>query len=72
MNNQKRNLLLFIGIFAMAGIAYSILIPSFETTEFDPEVIEDISQGITTTSTTSEINNNNEELQVTSNKKPAE
>ncbi len=72
MNNQKRNLLLFIGILAMAGIAYSILIPSFETTEFDPEVIEDISQGITTTSTTSEINNNNEELQVTRNEKTAE
>ena len=45
----------------MAALAYSILIPSFETTEFDPEVIEDISKGITTTSTTPEINNNNDE-----------
>ena len=58
MNNQKRNLLLFVGIFAMGALAYSILIPSFETTEFDQEVIDDISKGITTTSTTTEINNN--------------
>ena len=72
MNNQKRNLLLLVGIFAMAALAYSILIPSFETTEFDPEVIEDISKGITTTSTTPEINNNNSELQDMSNEKNIE
>jgi len=71
MNNQKRNLLLFIGIFAMAALAYSVLIPSFETTEFDQEVIDDISKGITTTSTTTEINNN-ENLQEINNEIPEE
>ena len=58
MDNQKRYLLLFIIIFAIGGLAYSFLIPSFETTEFDPDVIEDISKGITTTSTTAQSNNN--------------
>ena len=58
MDNQKRNLLLFIVIFAIGALAYSFLIPSFETTDFDPDVIEDISKGITTTSTTSDVNNN--------------
>ena len=71
MNNQKRNLLLFVGIFAMGALVYSILIPSFETTEFDQEVIDDISKGITTTSTTTEINNN-ENLQDINNEKPEE
>ena len=58
MNNQKRYLVLFIIIFAIGALAYSFLVPSFETTDFNPEVIEDISKGITTTSTTSEVNNN--------------
>ena len=71
MNNQKRNLLLFVGIFAMGALVYSILIPSFETTEFDQEVIDDISKGITTTSTTTEINNN-ENLQEINNEIPEE
>ena len=52
MDNQKRYLLLFIVIFAIGALAYSFLVPSFETTDFDPDVIEDISKGITTTSTT--------------------
>ena len=61
MDNQKRYLLLFIIIFAIGALAYSFLIPSFETTEFDPDVIEDISKGITTTSTTAQTNNNVED-----------
>ena len=52
MDNQKRYVLLFVVIFAIGALSYSLLIPSFETTEFDPDVIEDISKGITTTSTT--------------------
>ena len=56
MNNQKRYVLLFVVIFAIGAFSYSLLIPSFETTEFDPDVIEDISKGITTTST--EVTNN--------------
>ena len=58
MNNQKRYALLFVVIFAIGAFSYSLLIPSFETTEFDPDVIEDISKGITTTSTTTEVTNN--------------
>ena len=58
MNNQKRYIVLFLVIFAIGALAYSFLVPSFETTDFNPEVIEDISKGITTTSTTSEVNNN--------------
>ena len=58
MDNQKRYILLFIVIFAIGALAYSFLVPSFETTDFNPDVIEDISKGITTTSTTSEVNNN--------------
>ena len=64
MNNQKRYLLLFVVIFAIGALAYSILVPSFETTDFDPEVIEDISKGITTTSTTSEISNNEDSQEI--------
>ena len=64
MNNQKRYILLFIVIFAIGALAYSFLVPSFETTDFNPEVIEDISKGITTTSTTSEVNNNDDTQEV--------
>ena len=71
MDNQKRYLLLFIVIFAIGGLAYSFLIPSFETTDFDPDIIEDISKGITTTSTTSEVNNN-EDTQEESNEEVVE
>jgi len=58
MDSQKRYLLLFIVIFAIGAVAYTFLVPSFETTDFDPDVIEDISKGITTTSTTTELNDN--------------
>ena len=71
MDNQKRYLLLFIVIFAIGALAYSFLVPSFETTDFDPDVIEDISKGITTTSTTSEVNNN-EDTQEASNEEVIE
>ena len=71
MDNQKRYLLLFIVIFAIGALAYSFLVPSFETTDFDPDVIEDISKGITTTSTTSEVNNN-EDTQEESNEEVIE
>ena len=63
MDNQKRYLLLFIVIFAIGALAYSFLVPSFETTDFDPDVIEDISKGITTTSTTSEVSNNEDTVE---------
>ena len=71
MDNQKRYLLLFIVIFAIGALAYSYLVPSFETTDFDPDVIEDISKGITTTSTTSEVSKN-EDTQEASNEEVIE
>ena len=58
MDSQKKYLVLFIVIFAIGAVAYTFLVPSFETTDFDPDVIEDISKGITTTSTTTELNDN--------------
>ena len=64
MENQKRYIVLFAVIFAIGAVAYSLLIPSFETTEFDTDVIEDISRGITTTSTTLEVNNNEDPQEV--------
>ena len=64
MENQKRYIVLFAVIFAIGAVAYSLLIPSFETTEFDPDVVEDISRGITTTSTTLEVNNNEDPQEV--------
>ena len=64
MDNQKRYSLLFIVIFAIGALAYSFLIPSFETTDFDPDIIDDISKGITTTSTTSEVNNDEDSQEV--------
>ena len=63
MDNQKRYLFLFIVIFAIGALAYSFLVPSFETTDFDPDVIENISKGITTTSTTSEVSNNEDTVE---------
>jgi len=57
MNNQNRYAFLFVVIFAIGISAYFIFIPSFETTEFSTEVVEDISKGITTTSTTTKSSN---------------
>ena len=71
MDNQKRYLLLFVVIFAIGALAYTFLVPSFETTDFDPDVIEDISKGITTTSTTSEVSKN-EDTQEASNEEVIE
>ena len=67
MNSQKRYIFLFVSIFAIGALAYLFLIPSFETTEFDTDVIEDISKGITTTSTTSELNNNEDSQEINNN-----
>ena len=71
MNSQKRYIFLFVSIFAIGALAYLFLIPSFETTDFDPNVIEDISKGITTTSTTSEVSKN-EDTQEASNEEVIE
>ena len=72
MVNQKRNILLFIVIFAIGALSYSLLVPSFETTEFNPEVVEDISKGITTTTTISEVKNTEDNSEILINEDPTE
>ena len=64
MNNQNRYAILFVVIFAIGFTAYFIFIPNFETTEFNTEVIEDISKGITTTSTTTKSSDDQKDNEI--------
>ncbi len=53
---------LFLGLIVLASAVIFFVIPNFQTEEFDQEVIDNIIQGITTTSTTNlnnELNENN-------------
>ena len=63
MNNMKKYLnkytYLLFGLITLIIISIFIIIPNFETEEFSQEVIEDIIDGVTTTS----MQNNNEESQ---------
>tara|TARA_B100001250_G_scaffold413546_1_gene448034 strand:- start:1981 stop:3120 length:1140 start_codon:yes stop_codon:yes gene_type:complete len=63
MNNMKKYLnkytYLLFGLTTLIIISIFIIIPNFETEEFSQEVIEDIIDGVTTTS----IQSNNEESQ---------
>ena len=63
MNNLKKYLnkytYLLFGLIALITISIFVIIPNFQTEEFSQEVIEDIIEGVTTTS----IQNNNEESQ---------
>ena len=63
MNNLKKYLnkytYLLFALIALITISILIIIPNFQTEEFNQEVIEDIIEGVTTTS----IQNNNEESQ---------
>ena len=56
MNNQNRYYILLFIILGIGLISYVTLVPNFSRTEFNTEVIENIEQGITTT--TSESSNN--------------
>ena len=58
MNNQNRYYILLFIILGIGLISYVTLVPNFSRTEFNTEVIENIEQGITTT--TSEPTNNQE------------
>ncbi len=49
MNNQNRYYVLLVTIIAIGASAYFFIFPNFETTEFDQEVINNISKGVTTT-----------------------
>ena len=44
----------------VAVLVFIFLVPNFEREEFDKDKIEDISQGITTTSEVQQESNNNE------------
>jgi LCP family protein required for cell wall assembly len=59
MNNQNRYYYLLGTIVAIGISAYLFVFPSFETAEFNAEVIENISKGVTTTVVSNE---NNEEI----------
>ena len=55
---------LFIGVLLTSVLVVLTIIPRFETQEFDPQRVEDISQGVTTTtsstSETSDVNTGNQ------------
>ena len=59
MNSQNRYYYLLGTIVAIGISAYLFIFPNFETAEFDAEVIENISKGVTTTVVSNE---NNEEI----------
>lgn len=58
---------LFVGVLLTSALVVLTIIPRFETQEFDPQRVEDISQGLTTTtSSASETLDSNSENQTTS------
>jgi LCP family protein required for cell wall assembly len=71
MNNNNRNLILGGALVTIAILVFIFLVPNFEREEFDINKIEDISQGITTTSigqqemSNDENSENNSENQAT-------
>ena len=68
MNNRNRYFYLLIVIVTIGFSAYLFLFPNFETTEFDKEVIDNISKGVTTTIPDNEdINETKEELVIDEN-----
>ena len=80
MNSNKRNLILGGVLISISAFVFIFLVPNFEREEFDRDKIENISQGITTTSIAQQesnnekiyedISNNDEnELDITENEK---
>ena len=58
---------LFIGVLLTSVIVLLTIIPRFETQEFNPQTVEDISQGLTTTTSTASVTlDSNTENQTTS------
>lgn len=60
MNNSNRSIVLGTVLVMVAVSVFIFLVPNFEREEFDRDKIEDISQGITTTSEVQQENNNDE------------
>ena len=50
MNSNNRNLILGGVLISISALVFIFLVPNFEREEFDKDKIENISQGITTTS----------------------
>ena len=80
MNSNNRNLILGGVLISISALVFIFLVPNFEREEFDKDKIENISQGITTTSIfqqesnneqSNEDNSNNEknELEITDSEK---
>jgi len=80
MNSNNRNLILGGVLISISALVFIFLVPNFEREEFDKDKIENISQGITTTSIgqqessneqSNEDNSNNEknELDITDSEK---
>ena len=68
MSNQNRYYYLLTGIVAIGLSTYFFIFPNFETTQFDTETIENISKGVTTTTSGSENSDQiNEELNKSEN-----
>ena len=60
MNSNNRNVILGGVLLSIAALVFIFLVPNFEREEFDIDKIEDISQGITTTSIVQQESNNDE------------
>jgi len=60
MNSNNRNIILGGVLVIVAALVFIFLVPNFEREEFDIDKIEDISQGITTTTEVQQESNNDE------------
>ena len=58
MNSNNRNLILGGVLISISALVFIFLVPNFEREEFDKDKIENISQGITTTSIAQEESSN--------------
>ncbi len=67
MNIFNKYTFLFLGLISIAAIIIIVFLPNLETEEFSQEVIDDIVDGVTTTTLIKSENNNLSEVQATEN-----